>query len=174
MGVSDTGSRGTGSRGTAVGRTVWRSRRVRTVAVAFGVVATLTACGADRDDSLRVTSVAPTTTTLAPGETAAPVETFAPNGETVDVLSLDNNFIVQHITVEAGTEVIWFNNGRNDHNILPADDPEATTWGALTEDFAPTMEYSKVFDTPGVYVYYCSIHGTPTAAMFGSVTVVAP
>ena len=148
---------------------VWGGAVVAVV-IAIGAVS----CGADRDDSLRVTSVAPTTTTVAPGETAAPVETYAPNGEVVDVLSLDNNFILQHVTVEAGTEVHWLNNGRNDHNILPADDPEAVTWGARTEDFAPTMSYIRVFDTPGVYVYYCSIHGTPSAAMFGSVTVVAP
>jgi len=142
--------------------------------VAFVVMLGLGGCAPDPDDSVQIPSAAPTTTTLAPGETLAPVETFAPNGETLDVLALDNNYIVQHVTVTAGTEIRWTNNGRNDHNVLPADDPEATTWGARTEDFAPTMVYSRVFDTPGVYFYYCSIHGTPSAAMFGSVTVVAP
>lgn len=156
--------------------TTTRTGRVTTGALglALAMAAGLPACAADPDDSVRVTSAAPTTTTVAPGETVAPVETFAPNGETLEVLALDNNFIVQHVTVEAGTEVRWTNNGRNDHNVLPADDPEATDWGAPTEDFAPTMTYSHVFDAPGVYFYYCSIHGTPSAAMFGSVTVVAP
>ena len=57
---------------------------------------------------------------------------------------------------------------------LVAFDLPGTTRDAVCAriDFAGVV--ADVFDTPGVYVYYCSIHGTPTAAMFGSVTVVSP
>ena len=76
------------------------------------------------------------------------------------------------IEVVAGTEVLWTNNGRNDHNVLPVD--ESQTWGVDTEDFTPGDEYPSLFDTPGTYLYYCSIHGTKTVGMVGSVTVLAP
>jgi plastocyanin len=70
--------------------------------------------------------------------------------------------------------VVFTNNGRNPHNVLPADDPKATTWGAPEAAFQPKDVYSHVFDRPGTYVYYCSIHGTPTAAMYGTITVTEP
>jgi plastocyanin len=31
-----------------------------------------------------------------------------------------------------------------------------------------------VFDTPGTYVYFCTIHGTASAGMFGTIVVTAP
>lgn len=134
------------------------------VAVVAALAVTTVACGADPDDSLS----APTTTV------AASEVTYAPNGETASVTALDNNFVAQTITVKAGTEVVFTNNGRNPHNVLPADDPTAGEWGALEADFQPKDVYSHVFDRPGTYVYYCSIHGTPTAAMFGTINVTEP
>lgn len=141
-------------------------RSVRLVAVMV-LAAALAACGADPDDSLS----APTTT-LATQPTGD--QTFPANGEQTAITALDNNFLPQQISVVAGTEVVFTNNGRNPHNVLPADDPKATTWGALEAAFQPKAVYSHVFDRPGTYVYYCSIHGTPKAAMFGTITVTAP
>lgn len=106
--------------------------------------------------------------------TSAPVATYEPNGESVQSLSIDNNFLPQTLTVVAGTEVLFVNNGRNAHNVLPEGDPQATTWGVLEAAFEPGDTYARVFDTPGTYVYYCSIHGTATAGMFGSIIVTAP
>lgn len=127
------------------------------------LLVTMVGCGVDADDSLRaaVTSV-------------PEVVSVGANGDVVQVLALDNNYLPQTVTVAAGTEVLWVNNGRNDHNIVPEGDPQATTWGVLDADFAPTMTWSRVFDTPGTYVYYCTIHGTASAAMFGTVVVTAP
>jgi plastocyanin len=90
------------------------------------------------------------------------------------VTALDNNFVAQTVSVVAGTEVVFTNNGRNPHDVVPADDPNAREWGVLEADFQPKDTYSRVFDRPGTYVYYCTIHGTPTAAMFGTITVTAP
>lgn len=106
--------------------------------------------------------------TLPPSTTIAPV---APNGLVLQVRSLDNSYRLPDVEVSAGTEIWWTNNGRNDHNVLPVNEDEA--WGIDTEDFAPGDEYRHVFDTPGIYFYYCSIHGTKTAGMIGSVTVTA-
>ena len=100
---------------------------------------------------------------------STPVETFPPNGETVVVLGVDNTFREETIEIEAGTEVLWENRGRNDHNVLPVDETE--DWGAQTEDFVPGDEYARVFDTPGEYPYYCSIHGTTDVGMIGTVIV---
>lgn len=124
----------------------------------------ITACGADPDDSQRaaVPTVAPTG------------DSVPPNGEVVQVLAMDNNFLPQTLTIVAGTEVEWLNNGRNDHNVVPEGDPKAITWGILDAAFKPTMSYSRVFTTPGTYTYYCTIHGTASAAMFGTVVVTAP
>ena len=74
--------------------------------------------------------------------------------------------------VEAGTEVRWVNNGRNDHNVLPVD--ESLDWGVERDAFVPTDEYSHLFDQPGVYPYYCSIHGTKEVGMVGAIVVTEP
>lgn len=143
------------------------------------------ACGPDGNDaySAPVDEGAVTERTLpsttveppaGPGETSLPAPTVAsvaPNGEVVQVRSLDNTFRVADIEIVAGTEVWWTNNGRNDHNVLPVDPSQ--DWGIDTEDFAPGDEYRHVFDRPGTYLYFCSIHGTETVGMIGSVTVTA-
>jgi len=115
-----------------------------------------------------------TTLPPEPGEAVPPSTTIAPaapNGEVLQVRSLDNSYRLPDVEVSAGTEIWWTNNGRNDHNVLPVNDDVA--WGVDTEDFAPGDEYRHVFDTPGTYLYYCSIHGTKAAGMIGSVTVSA-
>jgi len=121
-----------------------------------------------------------TTSTLAPADVEEsvvvvepePPATFEANGDVVEVRSLDNSFIQPDIEIVAGTEVTWINGGRNDHNVLPVDD--SLTWGVDRDTFVPGTRYSHVFDTPGVYPYYCSIHGTQDVGMVGSVVVVAP
>ena len=137
------------------------------------------ACAPDPLDTYGVADAAPATlaplpTTTAPpaGEDVAPVPTFPANGATVEVRSLDNSFIAASVEVEAGTEIRWVNNGRNDHNVLPVD--ESLDWGVERDAFVPTDEYSHLFDQPGVYPYYCSIHGTKEVGMVGAIVVTEP
>ncbi|MEO1058350.1 MAG: plastocyanin/azurin family copper-binding protein [Actinomycetota bacterium] len=99
-------------------------------------------------------------------------QAFAPNGETVEVRALDNTFRPETVQIEAGTEVLWINGGRNEHNVIPVNDDE--TWGVDLDGFQPGDEYTFVFDTPGTYRYYCTIHATKDAGMIGAVDVVAP
>ena len=137
------------------------------------------ACAPDPLDTYGVTDAVPATlpplpTTTSPpaGQEAEPEPTFPANGTTVEVRSLDNSFVSASVEIEAGTEIRWVNGGRNDHNVLPVDD--SLDWGVERDEFEPTEEYSYVFDQPGVYPYYCSIHGTKEAGMVGAIVVSEP
>lgn len=157
-------------------------RRGALLGVALAVVAvacapdpldTYSAPDADADAPPATLAPLPTTTTIAAASASELVPaSFPPNGQTVDIRSLDNSFIQQELQVEAGTEVNWINGGRNDHDVLPVD--ESLSWGVDRDTFVPGTEYSHVFDTPGVYPYYCSIHGTSEAGMVGAIIVTEP
>jgi plastocyanin len=85
-----------------------------------------------------------------------------------EVTALDNSFRPENIEVPAGTEVVWTNKGRNEHNVLHVDGDD---WGVEVDDFRPGASYAHTFDEPGVYRYYCSIHGTTDAGMIGTIVV---
>ena len=127
----------------------------------------LVSCGGDSQDSEATT-----------------IETVPANGEVITIQALDNSFRPFDFEIAAGTEVIFDNRGRNDHNILPdtvkddagliallASDTSPTAWGVASPDFVPGDTYSHLFNVPGVYKYYCSIHGAPGAGMYGTLTV---
>jgi plastocyanin len=131
--------------------------------LAGGLVA---ACGGDDsgDDGLSTS-----------GDSAAGgTDAEAPDGAVVidtdpaPVTALDNSFAPEDIQVKVGTEVVWTNKGRNEHNALHVDGDD---WGVEVDDFQPGDVYSHTFDEPGVYRYYCSIHGTTDAGMIGTVVV---
>ena len=90
------------------------------------------------------------------------------DGTTAAVQSLDNAFRAPDIQVQPGTSVTWTNDGRNEHDVLPV---EGDAWGVEVEEFQPGDAYEHTFTEPGVYDYYCSIHGTTTAGMVGTVVV---
>lgn len=126
-------------------RTTSRRLAAPLVALLFAGIA-LSACGGDGDDVELV------------------------DGVTENVDALDNSFSPEEITVAAGTEIVFTNRGRNDHNVVPADPDE--DWAIDVEDFKPGTEAEPIaFDEPGTYAYFCSIHGTATAGMIGSITV---
>lgn len=137
--------------------------------------ASLPACASDPDDSLSAAQAAAAAATTVPLVTVAQSdETFPANGKVDTVIALDNNFLPEALTVEAGTEVMWENNGRNDHDVTPVDDLDAVAWGVKSEVFVPKATYSYVFDQPGTYSYFCTIHGTATAGMVGTIVVTEP
>jgi plastocyanin len=143
---------------------------LRPITVAIAVAATvLTACANDGPQSLdaapSVQSSAPPTVpdsstpaTVAAGSVAA--------GETVTVQSIDNTFRPDRIEVAPGTEVVWVNRGRNEHDIL-----SDAGFGVAAADFQPGDEYRHVFTEPGEYPYHCTIHGTATIGMKGTIVV---
>ncbi|MDH3754715.1 MAG: plastocyanin/azurin family copper-binding protein [Acidimicrobiia bacterium] len=124
----------------------------RPTTLVFGLAFVVVGCGGggtDEDD--------------APGAVADRVE--------VQIQAIDNTFRPEAATVEPGTELVFSNGGRNDHNVLPADGGDE--WGVATEDFGPGDEYRVVLTEPGTYPYYCSLHATPTAGMIGTIEVAA-
>ena len=144
---------------------------VAALAIAWGV----SACAADPSDvpSGTASPSAESTTAPAPDATGSG-SGVAPNGESVTVQVIDNSFRLAELSITAGTEVVFENRGRNDHNVLPKGDPTGSAWGVQKEQFAPGASYAHVFAEPGTYAYYCSIHGTDAVGMVGSITVTAP
>jgi plastocyanin len=99
-------------------------------------------------------------------ENAHPVNLV--EGVEVRVSAIDNLFRPDDVVVRAGTEVVWSNDGRNDHDVVPADDD---SWGVPLAEFGPGATYQHRFVEPGTYRYYCTIHGTAERGMIGTVTV---
>lgn len=122
------------------------------------------ACGGGDDDDGGL--VAEGDGSPAGGE--VPDDVVVMEGMEVEVDALDNTFRAQDIQISPGATVTWTNVGRNDHDVLPT---EGDDWGAEVEDFRPGDVYEHTFSSPGVYSYYCSIHGTTTAGMIGTVVV---
>jgi len=127
----------------------------------------LMSCGADSQDSEATT-----------------IATVPPNGESITIQVLDNSYRPSEYEIKAGTEVVFENRGRNDHNILPesinddagltallASDMSPTAWGVPSTAFTPGDSFTHLFNVPGVYKFYCSIHGAPGAGMYGTLTV---
>ncbi|MEW5989524.1 MAG: plastocyanin/azurin family copper-binding protein, partial [Chloroflexota bacterium] len=84
----------------------------------------------------------------------------------VDVEMLDFEFVPISITIPAGTTVRWLNVGRDPHSATADND-------LFNSDLLDSGgEYSFTFDQPGVYSYYCLLHGLPGGTgMAGTVTV---
>ena len=92
-------------------------------------------------------------------------------GGSTEIVALDNVFGDDGADVEVapGAEISWVNNGRNDHNIVPIGDDDS--WGVAAQDFRPGDTYTAQFDDPGLYEYYCSLHGNEAGGMRGRVLV---
>jgi plastocyanin len=97
-----------------------------------------------------------------------PDDVVVVDGSDAQVTALDNTFRVADIEVKPGTTVTWTNKGRNDHDVKPA---AGDAWGVAADGFTPGAVYTETFDRPGVYHYYCSIHGTADSGMVGTVVV---
>ena len=99
---------------------------------------------------------------------------YASNGTTAKLLAIDNNFQPGTLHITAGTTVEFANNGRNAHNVTPVGDLQRKSWGVGEGSFKPTQNYSHLFDRPGLYKFFCTIHGTAKAGMVGQIEVTAP
>lgn len=131
-------------------------------AVALGIAAVgLVGCGPDK-------SASDATPTSVGGAS------YASNGTTAKLLAIDNNFQPGTLHITAGTTVEFANNGRNAHNVTPVGDLQRKSWGVGEGSFKPTQNYSHLFDRPGIYKFFCTIHGTAKAGMVGQIEVTAP
>lgn len=127
---------------------------------AFPVVAVSLAVACAACGSSGATDGAASATTLAPVQ----------SGEVV-VAAGDNTFTPQQVTVTEGSTVTFTNEGRNQHNVIAVAD---TPFSAETASFEPGESFHWKASKPGVYHYFCSIHGTATAGMTGTIQVVEP
>ncbi|MFM8529681.1 MAG: plastocyanin/azurin family copper-binding protein [Ilumatobacteraceae bacterium] len=157
-------------------------RRVgATLVMAAAALMVVVSCAPDAPDAMRPASDVDADVEMAVTTTIA---TVPPNGDSVTIQVLDNSFRPAEWTVEAGTEVVFENRGRNDHNILPpsvendvglssflGDGSDPTRWGVASSEFTPGDSYRVVLGAPGVYDFYCSIHGSSSGGMIGSITV---
>lgn len=146
----------------------FRSVRLPVVA-AFAVLTLLTAgCGdGSKDADAASGATGPTTTFAFPKDEMADETGKA----VVEIIAVDNTLEPRYVEVSVGTRVIWKNEGRNPHDILPAVDgafPSATA-----SQMPPGASHSVTFDTAGDFPYYCSTHGTMKNGMNGAIRVVA-
>ena len=103
----------------------------------------------------------------------ATAETPGTGGVTVQVLTDGGNrFQPEDVTIVAGQSVTWvWPAGGLPHNVSP--DDEATPVRSGTAVAGPE-EYVYTFATPGVYQYFCEVHGSAGGnGMSGTVTVTA-
>ena len=78
-----------------------------------------------------------------------------------------DRFVPDNVTITAGTTVTWtWVSGF--HNVTPTGSPAFT--GSGNPVSAPHT-FTQTFNTPGTYLYFCVVHGTPTAGMRGTIVV---
>ena len=82
----------------------------------------------------------------------------------------DNAFTQRVVVVSAGTEITWTNQGRNEHNVRPA--VEGRSNRSRRSISPKRRQRLLVFETPGDFPYFCSLHGTATNGQTGRVIVV--
>jgi plastocyanin len=87
----------------------------------------------------------------------------------ITIEAKDNKFEPQFVTVSPGTKVTFENKGRNPHNVIPVDKEQFEA--VPTDEFQAGDVATIAFDDVGIYPYYCSLHGTPSAGMDGRIRV---
>jgi plastocyanin len=135
------------------------SMRVRVGVILFvlAALAFVTSCSSDKSGS-------PTDTTVDP---ASYIDRTTERSITIE--ARDDLFTPQYTKIRAGTTVIFKNAGRNQHNVISTDQ---AFHDIGTDAFAPGVKVRVVFDKLGTHDYYCSLHGSATAGMRGSLLVV--
>ncbi len=126
--------------------------------------AVLAGCGADGGEERSAGTAAPG------GGDLAVDRALDRRGEAdVTIEVSDNVFEPRAVRIDPGSTVTWTNTGLNTHNVMPAEEGrfEPVPTGSLD----PKASASRTFSAPGVYRYYCSIHGTATRGQRGVIVV---
>lgn len=96
-------------------------------------------------------------------ESSAPVTAGA---ETIDIAIADNSFTPPTITVPVGTTLVWTHGGQRQHTVTA----ESGDFNSGTLEQNATFQHT--FDQPGVYPYFCEIHGGAGGAGMSAVITV--
>src|SRR5687768_8636453 len=82
----------------------------------------------------------------------------------------DNKFDPQETRIQPGDTVVWSNQGARVHDVTSDRRGEFRS-----QRMRPGGSFSKTFDQPGYYYYYCSVHGARgKVGMWGLVVVGDP
>lgn len=92
------------------------------------------------------------------------------------VVMLDNVFEPETVRIQPGEAVRFDNRGLVPHNAIAVGSSWSTglaAGGELGDLFDPGAQVTVVFDTPGVYDYFCSLHATAdgSSGMVGTILV---
>ena len=79
----------------------------------------------------------------------------------------NNRFEPANITIPPGTTVAW-NWVGGLHDVTPSGDPVFTGSGPAVPS---PHSYSHTFNSPGTYLYFCTVHGSATTGMRGTIEV---
>lgn len=118
-----------------------------------------TVSSAPRTDTIEVTA------TGDPSLKATFTATAAAAPATAAISVEDNQFVPDEVIVGSGGSVTWNWGGSNSHNV---------TWvsGGLSNSATQSAgTHSVNFPASGSFDYYCTIHGSPTSGMRGTVEV---
>lgn len=104
------------------------------------------------------------------GLTGSPVSFSGTVAHAPTTISIgDDFFSPDSVTIHAGDQVKWAWGNTVVHNVTSTGSPSFTGSGSQG---ANTTYGPITFASTGVYRYYCTIHGTPTAGMKGVIVVV--
>lgn len=136
-------------------------RRARILVLLIAVAVVVVACGGDEggggDPTEGLPEVADSEFEDLTGQTEIVIE------------AKDNVFDPEYVTVSPGTEITFDNRGRAPHNVVASSKGQFETIPADELQAGDTA--TIVFDEPGIYPYYCSLHGTASAGMIGRIRV---
>ncbi|MBV9826026.1 MAG: cupredoxin family copper-binding protein [Alphaproteobacteria bacterium] len=88
---------------------------------------------------------------------AQQIAAVPPNQVTIDNFAFGPTIL----TVAKGTEIVWLNKDEEPHTVISVDKTEAFKSPALDTD----DKFTHVFDKPGIYKYFCSIHSHMTGTI---------
>jgi plastocyanin len=111
-------------------------------------------------DGSPVRFTATATAIVDPGPAPAPVEIQLRSDG-------GDRFQPANVTIPVGTTVTW-NWVNGFHNVTPTGNPSFTGSG---NPVGPPETFSQTFTTPGTYLYFCIVHGTPSSGMRGTIVV---
>jgi plastocyanin len=90
-------------------------------------------------------------------------------GDEAEVVAIDNEFDPKVLKVRSGTEVTFTNEGRQQHDVVPVDGGD---FDIPLDEFQPGGTRAFTLTEAGTFRYYCTIHGTETSGMIGTLAVV--
>lgn len=122
------------------------------------------ACGADGEAGTSATTAVADAGALPIDEA---VDRRGASSVSIDVA--DNVFEPRVVRIDPGATVTWTNTGYNSHNVTPVE--EGSFEPVPTASLEPKASASRTFSSPGVYRYFCSIHGTATRGQRGVIVV---